>query len=421
MSRIHIERTVTAALEFSCTFGETEHLNPRIAALALTVVLLAGCQSTSRSPAPSPSFVRQTAPSSSVPSSSPSSPAATPFPSIHGTAVGVLTTQIALVSVGDRILRTSNGGATWTIVRDGPIASDDFIRDIQWVGDVAYAASTKGLIRSEKLGSGWQVVSARRDLQRLDLLSQTLGYAISDPQPLGHGTILLRTLDGGKSFQPVDPGLGPVQWVQFLSTQLGWVAGPRGIAVTYDAGVHWTRQLTFPPGTFDRGTSNDPPFWIAQVGFRDSLQGFAYYRTAWTLMNQSAGVIYYTADGGRTWQGKVCTCGYISIAPAVLMGAKPGLPAGSPDSDLDVTGSLSASIVDANGVTNETRICSTGSAGATWTCSRLPFVTFAPGHMASVAATRWLILSAPATAEAVIATSADGGATWAVRATITAG
>ncbi len=400
---------------------ETARRNPRIAALGAAIVLLAAFQSTSHAPSPSPSSVSVSGPTASVASPAPSSPATSPFPSIRSSAVAVLTTQMALVSVGDRILRTSDGGVTWSVVRDGPIASDDYIRDLQWVGDIAFAASTRGLIRSGPLGSGWQSVSTRSDLHRLDFLTRTLGYAISDPNPLGRGAVLLRTLDGGQSFQPVDPGLAPVQWVQFVSAQLGWAAGPLGIAVTRDGGVDWTRQLPFPPGAFDQGSPDYPPAWTAQVGFRDSLHGFAYYRTPDTVMNQSGGIVYYTADGGRTWQGKACTCGYVPVAQDVLLGAKSALPAGRIDSELDVTSSVSASIVDADGVMNQTQICTTFSAGAGWTCSQLPFVKFAPGRMASLGATRWLVLTVTDKTEVVIAASFDGGASWTARTTVTMG
>jgi hypothetical protein len=326
-----------------------------------------------------------------------------------------------LVSAGDRILRTSDGGGTWSIVRDGPIASEDYIRDLQWVGDITFAASTHGLLRSGPLGSGWQQVSTRSDLYRLDFLTQSLGYAITDPQPLGAGALLMRTLDGGQTFQPVDSGLPTVQWVQFVSDHLGWVAGPHGIAMTRDGGMNWTRQITFPPGTFDQGTPGYPPAWTAQVGFRDSLHGFAYYRTPSTVMGQSGGVVYYTADGGSTWQGKACTCGYVPVAPEVLMGAKAGLPGGLIESGLDVTGSASASIVDADGVMSHTDICTTYSSGASWTCSGLPFVKFSSGRLASLGPTRWLVLKLYDRLEVIIATSGDGGASWTVRSMVKTG
>src|ERR1700737_976183 len=200
--------------------------------LLVAVLLFAACSPqagatpspAARTVSPSPSSVRPTGPAAT------STPADSPVPWIRGSAVAVLTTQIALVSAGERILRTSDGGGTWSVVREGPIASEDYIRDLQWVGDIAFAASTRGLFRSGPLGSGWQQVSARSDLYRLDFLTQTLGYSIADPQSLGDGAVLMRTLDGGRSFEPVDAGLPTVQWVQFVSNQLGWGAGPRGVA-----------------------------------------------------------------------------------------------------------------------------------------------------------------------------------------------
>lgn len=396
--------------------------------LLVAVLLLAACSpQAGATPSPaartvslSPSSVRSTGPAAtSTPAATPT-PADSPVPWIRGNAVAVLTTQIALVSAGDRILRTLDGGGTWSVVRDGPIASEDYIRDLQWVGDLAFAASTHGLLRSGPSGSGWQQVSTRSDLYRLDFLTQTLGYSIADPQALGDGAVLMRTLDGGHSFEPVDAGLPTVQWVQFVSNQLGWVAGPRGIAVTRDGGLHWTRQVTFAPGLFEPPPGY-PVAWTAQVGFRDSLHGFAYYRTRSTLMNQSGGVVYYTADGGSTWQGKACTCGYISIAPEVLMGAKRGLPDGGIESGLDVTGSASASIVVAGGVGSHTDICTTFSSGASWTCSALPFVKFSSGRLASLGPTRWLVLKLYDRLEVVIATSGDDGASWTVRSTVKTG
>jgi len=397
-------------------------VNPMRLSLLVVVLLSTACSQQAgahRSPAaatvsPSPSSVSPSGPAAT------STPADSALPWIRGSAVAVLTTQIALVSAGDQILRTSDGGGTWSVVRDGPIASEDYIRDLQWVGDIAFAASTHGLFRSGPLGSGWQQVSTRSDLYHLDFLTPTLGYAIADPQSLGDGSVLMRTLDGGRSFDPVDAGMPTVQWVQFVSNQLGWTAGPRGIAATRDGGLHWTRQVTFPPGFFDPPPGY-PAVWTAQVGFRDSLHGFAYYRTRGTIMSQSGGVLYYTADGGTTWQGKACTCGYVTIPPEVLMGAKAVLPGGLIESGLDVTGGASASIVSADGVMNHTDVCTTFVSGASWTCSTLPFVKFSPGRLASLGPTRWLVLTVLDKLEVIIATSGDGGAGWTVRTTVKAG
>jgi hypothetical protein len=229
---------------------------------------------------------------------------------------------------------------------------------------------------------------------------------------------LVRTTDGGRSFVSVDTGLPAVQWVQFLSTSLGWVSGPSGIAVTYDGGARWSRQLSFPAGTFDGAQPPAPDFWKSQVGFRDSLHGFAYYHSVWTVMNQSAGVLYYTADGGGTWRGMTCTCGYIPIPDSALLGAKHGLPGAFVEGDLDVTGTDSASFVQSEAIMDRTSVCTTYSAGSTWSCSYLPFAKSAPGRIASIGSTRWLVLREPGLDKAIIATSGDAGLSWVVRTTI---
>lgn len=94
-----------------------------------------------------------------------------------------------------------------------------------------------------------------------------------------------RTRDGGDSWQGLDPGAGAgkrLLRVEFHDTQLGWiaVAGERWILKTTDGGDHW-RQVTV---DIKDGLS-DLQFLDANTGFGTGLDG----------------VLAKTTDGGETW------------------------------------------------------------------------------------------------------------------------
>lgn len=287
-------------------------------------------------------------------------------PTVH---VAALNSQVALASAGDAIERTTDGGQHWTVLFPGADGHKGTVRDLEWVtGTVAFAATSYGLLRMDTDPVSWSRVGDRTDLQRLDLLSPLLGYAVA-------GDRLVKTEDGGKNFAEVDVGLGSVSWIQWVSPTRGWAAGPRGIVTTSDAGRSWNLQFAF----------NDAPSTTAgttQVGIRDDLTGFAYHRAG------GGSVLLHTTDGGQSW------------TPA------PRLPAGV-TSDLVVTGPQAVELLQATGDARS-QLCSTADAGGSWHCSDLP-VGGAPGQLSIKGHTRWLALQ---DSGAVFAVSRDSQ-TWA--------
>lgn len=112
--------------------------------------------------------------------------------------------------------------------------------------------------------------------------------AFVDPQ---HGWIvgvngqLYRTADGGDSWQGLDPGPGAGKRLlraEFHDERLGWVAvaGERWILKTTDGGDHW-RQVAV---DFKDG--------ISDLQFLDAADGFG---------TGTDGVLLKTTDGGETW------------------------------------------------------------------------------------------------------------------------
>jgi photosystem II stability/assembly factor-like uncharacterized protein len=94
---------------------------------------------------------------------------------------------------------------------------------------------------------------------------------------------ILRTDNGGKSWQALDIGTGLDLWsVAFATPQSGWVAGDEGaILHTEDGGRSWHGQTS--------GTSSN----LGAVAFVNAQSGWVVGRH---------GTIQHTEDGGRTWK-----------------------------------------------------------------------------------------------------------------------
>jgi hypothetical protein len=278
------------------------------------------------------------------------------------------------------------------------------------------AATSEGLLKSRDAGYHWQLVKPRTDLIRLHFLDPLNGFAIAGTYPdypggynpltdLIAGTQLVRTSDGGANFRVVSSALPIVQWVQFVNPRHGWAAGPDGIETTLDGGSSWQVQLRF-PSTLFRDSTYGMVYWGGQVGFRDELHGFAFYRADQTVMGAGAGRLYHTDDGGQHWQLQ----SYTSPGDAGL-GAPATLP-WSVNGELVVTGPSSAMLLDTSFNTYITQRCNSGGAGATWTCSILPFTGAATGQLAVRDGIEWLALTDDDQSVAEIAISRDGGNSW---------
>jgi photosystem II stability/assembly factor-like uncharacterized protein len=329
--------------------------------------------------------------------------------------VAVLNDQDAVVAGDGVILRTADGGAHWTPVYDGAAK----VRMLHWVDSRNLVAATSmGLLKSRDGGYHWQVVNQRVDLVRLHFIDPINGFAIAGAYPdypggynpltdLIAGTQLVRTSDGGANFRVVSSALPIIQWVQFVTPRHGWAAGPDGIETTLDGGGTWQVQLRF-PSTLFRDSTYGMVYWGAQVGFRDDLHGFVFYRAAQTVMGAGAGRLYYTDNGGQHWQLQ----SYSSPGDTGL-GAPATLP-WSVNGELVVTGPSSAMLMDWDYTTYATHPCRSSDAGRTWNCATLRFTGAATGQLAVRDGIEWLAVTDDNESVAEIAISRDGGSSWQV-------
>jgi len=173
---------------------------------------------------------------------------------LNGWAAGDAPTGSS-IDVRGLVLGTTDGGKTWTELKDAAGKGAPFAINDIWFVD------------------------------------ERIGWAAGGNQENNEEDILLRTTDGGKTWTRVQTGTAQfLRAVQFIDANRGWVVGmtidavdelpgPSKILATVDGGRTWKVQLTSPRSFFD-------------VVFVDAKHG-------WAVGDRAA--VWATTDGGATW------------------------------------------------------------------------------------------------------------------------
>lgn len=162
-----------------------------------------------------------------------------------------------------------------------PLPQGNTLRAVEFEGSIGYAAGDFGtLLRSTDGGATWTGV-------RTDTTDPLTRISIPDANTVvvGGGCTLLASTDGGKTFKPrpLKCGGSSIASLTFPSALHGYVLLANGSLLrTTDGGS------TFSPAGAIPGTASD-------VFFTDSNTGFAVTRSS------TNGGIYRTTDGGSTW------------------------------------------------------------------------------------------------------------------------
>ncbi len=274
----------------------------------------------------------------------------------------------------------------------------------------------------------------------------------------GSSGVVLKTTDGGVSFDALDAGVSAtLRGVSFVDAKTGWVAGSGGtVRQTTDGGSGWTaRDITgagaiaaidFADATHGVAVGDtaagDPALWstsdgggawkaasttstakIAAVAMRDAGHGFAA---------GARGVLLATADGGGTWDvidtSTSADLTAVTAARTTRLGYAVGRSAsgtttilkttdGSQWTALDVPGTpvdLFAVACDADGSTvvaagADGTVLTSSDAGATWTTYRAEKLDGVALRSASVHPGGAITVAGDAGATL---RTADGGKTW---------
>jgi len=226
-----------------------------------------------------------------------------------------------------RILRTGDGGATWWDVTPGAmqrctgrlyrrqaeyfdnntaavaLGCDSTGPDGRWTSDSSHLT----LLCSVDGGQTWAAseVKAPYAFARpaaLTFVDEQTGWALVQPKypEVTNRGSLYQTRDGGRSWQMVsdaDSGLPAALEVQFADQLHGWAVGPGRVGLwrTEDGGRTWS------PATVDLPEGDQ--VWVWAPTFLNPAEGYftaAGVRTEG--MRLGSRVLYWTSDGGRTWE-----------------------------------------------------------------------------------------------------------------------
>ena len=263
-------------------------------------------------------------------------------------AVSAVSGQVAWVAGhAGVVLRTTDGGAGWELLRVPGADSLEF-RDVQaFDADLAYLlaagpGSRSRIFKTTDGGRTWaeQFVNAepRAFYDCFAFFDRDRGVVVSDAVD---GRLLLRaTRDGGAHWESVPPGgIPPARegegafaasgtCLVALGDHLAWIAtGSPSEARVYrsrDAGLTWSVQAV--PVAFGEAAG------VTSLAFRDPLHGVALGGRI-AVATDTANAVAVTADGGATWvrSGRppfpraVFGSAYVpGVRPAVLVAASPG-------------------------------------------------------------------------------------------------
>lgn len=188
-----------------------------------------------------------------------------------------------------RLYRTDDGGATW---KDRSLGQESLSlyglhfldRQHGVLVGLDTAAGKAALFETSDGGGTW---TPRRDLPPLRGLADALAFPSSSTGFAGGFGAILATHDGGRTWQvgqEVEGGIVRDLW--FRDGRMGWAVGHGGLVLrTRDGGATWERLAPF---THNR---------LRSVRFIDAQRG-------WIAGDASpaAGVLFATLDGGATWQ-----------------------------------------------------------------------------------------------------------------------
>lgn len=215
-------------------------------------------------------------------------------------------------------IRTIDGGTTWTNINYN--CDDIFFDDVNFpTSQIGYILGRSNIIlKTEDYGNSWEQVSQDTTAHffELDFISPDTGWIIGNYS--NHGDIIMRTYDGGASWNYYYPDAFQVTHIQMINSHIGYITHWGGVLKTIDSGDSWS-QLSDVYGDWIDYCS----FINADTGF---IVGHNLYKTEnagedWTVipnetidrygqsqlqfMNNDTG--YYVAYSALADYGKLCT------------------------------------------------------------------------------------------------------------------
>jgi photosystem II stability/assembly factor-like uncharacterized protein len=239
---------------------------------------------------------------------------------------------------GPAILRTEDGGSTWTEVHSkwwqgstSPHVEANIAQVVMVNANLAYMTGTPfdytdippevrpELSRSTNGGESWTKVA----YQAADTSGHLGGIAFPDPSTgyLMLGSRLHKTLNGGATLIPI-PGIGAPSSFQFKDASTGYVVGPGVLAKTTNGGVSWDtillpstpvmKSFRFPTAAVGYAlgdssilfkTTNGGSSWTAlPTGAPQNLVSISFPGPDTGFVGGVSGLFMRTTNGGSSWE-----------------------------------------------------------------------------------------------------------------------
>jgi photosystem II stability/assembly factor-like uncharacterized protein len=217
------------------------------------------------------------------------------------------------VAVGEMgtIIRTTDGGISWTIQESGTTMSFNYVDFIDinngWIIADSVSYPTR-ILRTTNGGLNWMQQLSYPGLNGIWFLDANNGWVVGGWMVGGPGdtSFVLHTTNGGINWihQPCG-NMGPLYNLFFNDANNGWVVGEYGeVFKTTDGGVNWIHQTSNTESLYDVHFMDANTGWA--VGGHNGPQPNVKVDQTNGAYLQSTSIIH-TVDGGTTWTAQMDT------------------------------------------------------------------------------------------------------------------
>ena len=233
-------------------------------------------------------------------------------------AIDVVTPDTVYVVGWHTAIRTLDGGGTWNEINYN--CEIYVFRDVDFpTSQVGYIISNYILLKTVDFGNNWEQILQDSIAQfiELEFINPDTGWIIGNYSD--NSKIILRTYDGGLSWDYYYPNANTLTDIQMINDSIGYITHWDGVLKTINSGDSWTNLDSVPPGfktccsfiSVDTGFVGSEGLWKTEVGgaewtflTQEHAIGF-FEKSTLQFINSDTG--YYVGYDGVVGAGIICT------------------------------------------------------------------------------------------------------------------